>query len=148
MGQICETFTLQTHGRPKMKVFQKTPSKFAWKYWKLAKNRGYFWTTFMQDCSMWPIKAFLTSPPLHFKSLLDTWVMPYTAKYMIIEWILDQIWEQGVLHRNHPPDPPFKTTVQENQKLEFWIGPFLKVVRWPWFSFLNYLKNKPFFCPV
>jgi hypothetical protein len=28
-GQISGTFTLQTHKRPKMKVFLKTPSKFA-----------------------------------------------------------------------------------------------------------------------
>ncbi len=28
-GQISGTFTLQTHERPKMKVFLKTPSKFA-----------------------------------------------------------------------------------------------------------------------
>jgi len=30
----------------------------------------------------------------------------------------------------------------------FWesgLGPFIKVIRWPWFSFLKYLKNKPFF---
>jgi hypothetical protein len=30
-GQISGTFTLQTHQRPKMKVFLKTPSKFALK---------------------------------------------------------------------------------------------------------------------
>ena len=28
-GEILGTFTLQSHGRPKMKVFQKTPSNFA-----------------------------------------------------------------------------------------------------------------------
>ena len=29
--------------------------------------------------------------------------------------------------------------------LESWLGPFKKVVCWPWFSFLTYQENKPFF---
>ena len=29
--------------------------------------------------------------------------------------------------------------------LESGLSPFIKVVRWPWFSFLTYQENKPFF---
>ena len=112
---------------------------------KISQKQGVFLDNFYAGLLHVAYQSILNLPPPPFQIIIRYIVMPYTAKYMIIEWILDQIWEQGVLHRNHPPDPPFKTTVQENPKLEFWIGPFLKVVRWPWFSFLNYLKNKPFF---
>ena len=53
-GQTLETFMLQSHGRPELKAFQKTPSKFASKNKNMAKNRGRFCSTFMQNtCSGW-----------------------------------------------------------------------------------------------
>ena len=48
-GKTSGTFTLQTHERPKMKVFLKTPSKFASKNQKMAKNRGCFLETFLKN---------------------------------------------------------------------------------------------------
>ena len=48
-GQILETFTLQCHDRPEMKAFRKTPSKFASKNTKMAKNRGSFLGTFTNE---------------------------------------------------------------------------------------------------
>ena len=58
-GQIFGTFALQTHERPKIKAFQKTPSKFASKNAKMAKNRVCFLETFTQT----PLKLPNISPP-------------------------------------------------------------------------------------
>ena len=45
---IFGTFALQTHGRPKIKAFQKTPSKFASKNLKNGQKEGVVFRNFYE----------------------------------------------------------------------------------------------------